>query len=143
MRAPVALLLPFVLGCGAASQTDVIDVNPAGVSTQTRIDLGALQPATSLTHVVRVRNSSNTDAHLTGFRTSCECATIVPSHLSVKAGSDELCELIVDMRNEPNFTGQLGIEVDGYDESAKTILRLLALLDVRPANPGISDVPEK
>jgi hypothetical protein len=131
MRLLLALALFAIAGCDGISRKDVIIVDPAGISSLTRIDLGVAQAGARLSHPMRLRNSSVTDAHVAEFQPTCDCATILPSRLAVKAGSDQLCELVIDMRNEPNFTGELRIDVDGFDASGKTILALSASLDVR------------
>jgi hypothetical protein len=120
-------------GCNGSSETQVINVNPAGVSAPAKIDLGVLPPGGHLTRNIMVRNESEIDGHIVDFQSSCECVSLAPSTITLKPGQRELCELTADLKDESSFTGLLSIEIDGVDKSDKTILKLVVLLDVHHA----------
>jgi len=130
----LTILLVPVVGCSAAPEGRIVTIEPAGATTRTKIDLGTAPPAAVLSHELRLRNPSGADVELVRFESSCECAAMLPARFSITAGGEVTCRLDVNLQQDPSFAGQLGIEIEGIDPNDIVVLKLLALLEVRPAS---------
>ena len=63
-----------------------------------------------------------------------ECAAITPGDLSLGSGDQFLTRLVVNLEREAEFVGQLGIEVEGFDQHDQKRLRIVAMLEVVSSN---------
>jgi hypothetical protein len=134
LQAATAALALISVGCSGDSASTMVSLDASGA--RARIDLGTALLDDVLRREISLTNPDHHAVDLVRFRSSCECASISPGEITVPAGGQGAVELMVDLAREGNFTGQLGIEIDGYDSQENVVFRLLALLDVRPAETG-------
>ena len=124
--------MTLVAGCGNKAPVDLVEVAPGGAVSQSRNRHGAVPVATEFRHAMTISNPTVDRAAISSFKLSCECATLQPANLIVEPGEQEICHLLVDLRKESTFVGELGIEINGMNEQGGVVLRHLVIVDVEP-----------
>lgn len=95
------------------------------------IALGILAPGRSAQPVATLRNPYPEAIAVARVETSCPClrASVTPSRIGPE-GSGTLA-LVFDPSTEPEFRGELAIEVIGYAKGGRDVLRTKVRLEVR------------
>lgn len=86
---------------------------------QSSADLGyASSDSDVVRRIVKLQNVTNHDLAITHWTASCECLTIMPESLDVRAGSYTLVELVLDLHSGTDkFVGTLAIVARAFGGS--------------------------
>jgi hypothetical protein len=98
-------------------------------------DLGCLRSESgSASRIVRLRNSSNTVAHVSRWTVSCDCLTVEPASLKVEPAKSTYIQLLYDPTKEgQGFVGDLRMAVEGFADS-KCVCTFDVLVSVIPSD---------
>ena len=140
------LLLPgLVLGCSPEPIASRGVVNQATVADSTitlpPISLGVLAPGRSVCTSASIRNPRSVPIIVDRVETSCECVRVSPRSMHIEPGQAAELTIMFDPSEAPEFRGDLGVEVVGWNESARAAFRAVVSLEVRAvtANRGDRD----
>lgn len=114
----------------AGAPAQVLSVSPDP------IDLGTLSPGQMGRAELRVANAGTDPRSVERVETSCPCVSAGPVPLAVAAGGEGRLTVVFDAAEEPNFRGNLAVELRGLDASGAELFRT-------KVNVGVSDaVPQ-
>lgn len=75
-------------------------------------------------------NRSDSSVEVATIATSCDCLTIELPKRIVSPGQQVAGRALLDLRNEPKFTGSLRIEVKGKGKSGQVVFVLVVKISV-------------
>ena len=87
--------------------------------------LGMLKPGDSSEASARIRNTSQVPHSVDRIVTSCPCVSSSASTFSLGSGEDCVITLKFDSREEPEFRGNLTVEVMGKSRDDELLFQLL------------------
>lgn len=97
----------------------LLEANPA------RIEMGEVAQGGRKEARFTLTNSGTRAIVLSRIETSCDCLSVdVP--LRVEPGEQVVGRVKLDLRDEPNFTGDLGIEIRGWNEASEKAFLVIA-----------------
>jgi hypothetical protein len=122
---PVGLLLawPWLSQAEATAPVQVIP----GV-----IDLGSVVQAEKRQFVVLLRNSSDEVAVIDRLEFSCPCLSAAQSSWLLSPGQDTKAELELDLGKEPDFTGQLLLQLKVWAKESRRVFVAQVIVRVLP-----------
>lgn len=118
-------LLPAVALFGLVSA-------PRGQTLFAEIDLGDIVQGGQIQHAFQIRNDSRALVEVAAIKTSCPCANIRLEHANVPASQFLAGNVILDLRQKPDYTGDLAIEAKGVTGRGRIAFVLLILSRVQP-----------
>jgi len=136
------LLAIFATGCTELSGTasEPLTPNPQPLtpslltpSAQT-IDLGIVRQAGREQETFALTNPGTEPVEITKFETSCDCLEIVLPRRKIGPSEKALAVATLDLGKEPQFLGNLAIEVKGLASNGKTAFAIVVEVAVRPSN---------
>jgi hypothetical protein len=95
-----------------------------------RIGLGTVQRGERIRKTIVIANATSEPATIDHFEISCDCLTITPVPIDIRAAAEKRLEFAIDETHENSFVGDLGIEVRGFN-GARLVLN--ARVDVTVA----------
>lgn len=95
------------------------------------VRLGILDAGQSAEAVITIRNPTAQSVSIDRVETSCPCIETGPARLEIAPGEIRELTLKFDASTEPEFGGALSVEVAGYGESGRLVLRARVLVEVR------------
>jgi len=127
---PLALFLSLLPGGGLLSLAAI----PSYESLYAEIDLGDIARGGQKQQAFQFRNDSGTFVEVATIEMSCSCASIRLARTGIPAG-----ELLVgwahfDLRQKPDFAGDLAIEAKGRTRRGQVAFILLMRSHVHPAS---------
>jgi hypothetical protein len=107
--------------------------NDLSLTAQPRtLNLGTISQGEAVSAAFLLHNQSSDLVSLGSVRASCPCLTLsFPSHL-IKSGATAKGRAHLNMAREPEFAGNLIIEVEGHDTDSKPAFRLLVQATILP-----------
>ena len=110
----VALVAWIGLGLVGGTGCGRISTPPRSyVSREVALDLGTIPPGSPVTGSLRLVNPSARIWRIARVETSCSCLRVSPTRFVVKPGQSTTLDVVCDLRSEPDFRGDLLIEVNG------------------------------
>jgi hypothetical protein len=106
----VAITIPLLIGCGPSPKE-----RPSG-SDSHAYDLGAVPQGETLRFYMPIVNSRDEALNIASWVTTCECLTVRPKNVTIPSNSTGYVVAICSFGNEPDYKGDLKIDIDGYDE---------------------------
>lgn len=138
-----ALLLVGILVAAVSGAVAVSRLQPPRTSGERvpvpspeAIDLGKLPPRTRVEKVIPIRNATDSPLEVATIRTTCPCLTIHINEPIIPPSGTVSAHAVLDLRDEPNFTGDLGIEVTATTEGGKVDLLACVKVKVVSAEPA-------
>jgi hypothetical protein len=98
------------------------------------LDLGSLPQGTSATSEFVVRNTSSESVSISQVESSCPCLHIGLPAEPVAPGAQVRGEATLDMSREPNFTGNLAVELRAKTVDNKPAFGMVVRAEVHHAN---------
>ena len=96
------------IGCGR-DPTPLLSSASRGVA----LDLGTISPGSPAPGSLRLVNPSAQTWRVAQVESSCPCLRVSPGRFEVSPGQSITLEVVCDLRSEPDFRGDLLIEVNG------------------------------
>ena len=95
-------------GCGR-------DSNPprSAVTREVDLDLGAIPPGSPVAGSLRLVNPSARTWRIARIESSCPCLRVSPTKFEIQPRQSITLDVVCDLRSEPDFRGDLLIEVNG------------------------------
>ena len=126
-------------GCGNGnrrSQTPlpIVEVSPAQIHAA--VDLGVVENGGRGrgSEVVRVVNESDRELAIDKWVTSCECVSILPDACLIGPRAEQLFKISAEESN-PDFVGNLEVEVNGLSGSGDCIVKVIVRVSVVKSLP--------
>lgn len=95
------------------------------------IAFGALKPGQHAAIKVTVRNPLSESATIQRVETSCPCIHLAPLPICIPPGQDAELTVCYDPDDEPNFRGDLSVNIKGFDRSGNCILLVNSTINVK------------
>jgi hypothetical protein len=86
-----------------------------------RIDIGLMYAGDSVSRAFVIKNGSNSLLTLNRCTASCDCCTITGFPLEIESGGEAVLVTHIDGSREKRFSGELGIEVIGFDGQSEQL----------------------
>jgi hypothetical protein len=80
---------------------------------------------------VLVKNRRPQSCSVVTWRTSCDCLSIEPARLALEPAEATRLTCALDFSDDPDFAGDLGIQVEGFDAIGSVILAFELRVSVR------------
>jgi len=114
-----SLLVGLVLAAGCHSAADnrqavAAPPGPLLIANPAVLDLGTLQHGESREGTVEIANPTDKAVAIMELETDCSCLKVVLDAEVIPPRGSVAARVVVDMREEREFTGRLGIPVRGY-----------------------------
>jgi hypothetical protein len=106
-----------------SAPTLIASLNPAS--------LGVLEPGSTASARLTLRNPNDAPIAVKVIETSCPCVLVTPPVLDVNARNSADVTLTFDPSNEPDFRGGLSIDVVGKASGGAELFRTKLNLEVR------------
>lgn len=104
-----------------------------------RIDLGVISPGATTRYSQWIFNQSDSEINVSTVETSCECLTAQISKSQLKIGDKLLIHLTYDGTKEPDFVGELQLEVTLKEGTGKIVGAIVIALEVASLKLMMSD----
>ena len=123
----LALTSPF-LGCGPLESSPIRGA-VAGIpslpleASPNPIELGRLKPGVVGRSQLILRNPSSEPISIVRVETSCPCLRAEPIPLPVAPGMEAMLRFVFDSTGEPEFRGELEVEVGGFGPSGRQVFQ--------------------
>jgi hypothetical protein len=110
----VILIAQAFVGCGPTAKNS--QISPGSHS----FDLGAVPQGATDRFFMPVVNPRDEAITIESWETSCDCLTIRPDRLTIGPHSTKYAIATCNFSNEPDFQGDLRIEVNGRDATGQS-----------------------
>lgn len=100
------------------------------VSSRSAINFENLAPGALVHDAMVLRNLGDEPIKINRFRTSCECVSVEPASCIVPPHGDTPIQVTLNMNHNPDFQGQLCIEITALGAEGEELLRLKANVSV-------------
>ena len=124
----VVLLAGVVLlgGCSPAAVPSSIEegiVLPltSEPESPTKIDLGEMDASRRIERSLQLENRSRAPVTITRIDASCDCVSFQGALAALEPNQSTQATVVVDLRNDPDFKGLLGVEATGLDASGRQV----------------------
>lgn len=123
--------LPTTL-VGETLTSDPRSLTPALLTPSSKtIDLGIVPQAGREQETFALVNPGTEPVEISKFETSCECLEIDLLRREIGPSEKVLARAMLDLGKEPQFLGNLGIEVKGLTGAGKTAFSIVVQVSVR------------
>lgn len=128
------ILIGTVLAASCRQPSDATPSAPSSMMTVTpsRVNLGNIPQGRVSFQAVLLRNSAQRPIEVTRWQTSCECISVMPDAVRLNSGEEEYVEIRCDPSHNPEFVGDLGVQVVGYAAGGECV-RFFVDVGVVPA----------
>lgn len=113
----VILIAQSFIGCGPTAKNSEISPGPRN------FDLGAVPQGATDRFFMPVVNPRDEAITIESWETSCDCLTIRPDRLTIGPHSTKYAIATCNFSNEPDFQGDLRIEVNGRDAAGQSFVK--------------------
>jgi len=122
-----SLLVGLVLAAGCHSAADerqavAAPPRPLLIANPAVLDLGTLQHGESREGTVEIANPTDKAVAITKLESDCSCLKVVLDAKVIPPRGSVAARVVVDMREEREFTGRLGMSVRAWDSSGSLAL---------------------
>ena len=133
-----ALITVFIgQGCGSDSpgcQSPRSPIEFAAGQIQAAVDLGVIVNGVRSSEVIRVVNEGDRELAISKWVTSCECVSILPDACLIGPRAERLFKISAE-ENDPDFVGDLVVEVNGLSGSGECVVKMLVRVAVIKSLP--------
>jgi hypothetical protein len=105
------------------------------------LDLGTLQHGESREGTVEITNPTDHAVAITKLETDCSCLKVVLDAEVIPPRGSVAARVVVDMSEEREFVGRLGMPVRGSLASSEVVLRFQVRLKVVGSSGNASEPP--
>lgn len=128
-RARFAALLIAVAGCSSSVARSSVDTDRDETivrltfdpESPTQIDVGNMSDSRRIEKGFVIENRCNERIKIAHMKTSCDCLTFEGVEAPLDPKEIARATLVVDLRDDPDFRGSLGINATGYDARGRTV----------------------
>jgi hypothetical protein len=136
----VASLTGLVVGCEAVpvsgQKPDRVQAVKMLQPSSIEIDLGEVRPGGQKNAIFRLANNGTTEIEIARIRTSCACLRVELTKTTVRPSEPIEAKVLLDLRVEPDFTGSLGVDVEGFGPAGEKLFAVLVLVAVLVESKG-------
>jgi hypothetical protein len=138
--ASLAILSPLAANSGcfsAAASSNTAEeqiVIPVRINPDepTQIDLGDMDVSRRIERSVLLKNIGNSPVSIARVDANCECVSVVGALVTIQPDQTASATLAVDLRDDPEFKGSLGVPTTGIDESGRPVFTAVVRTRVAP-----------
>ncbi|HWE39480.1 MAG TPA: DUF1573 domain-containing protein [Isosphaeraceae bacterium] len=94
------------------------------------LPLGTLAPGESARGILTLRNRRSEPLTVARVETTCPCIRLAPVPVTVAPNGEAMLRVEYDPSDQPDFRGELGVEVKGLDEVGQLIFETRVLVEV-------------
>jgi len=115
----------LLAGCGECAPTEAALAKPESFV------LDSVRCGEQMRAEVLVKNRCPQSCSVVTWRTSCDCLSIEPARLALESAEATRLTCALDFSDDPDFAGDLGIQVEGLDAIGSVILAFELRVSVR------------
>jgi hypothetical protein len=134
----VAASVPFLSGCAPSSATagvkrdEIVVSLPQEPNSPLKIDLGTIGASRLVEQPVVLQNCSNVPLTIARIEASCECLSFRGALGLLEPDKTIRATVVLDLRNDLEFKGLLGVEATGVDETGSPVFAAIVSTRVDP-----------
>jgi hypothetical protein len=110
---------------------------PAAISQS--IDLGSIKQGQTKSFKILCVNDENDPIEIARYRSSCECVRLESLPLAIAPGGQEQVSVTVDLRDERDFSGELGVSLTCFGHEGDKLFMGALSFQVIPADESTEE----